>query len=271
MPAHCVLLEKRGPTALLTLNRPEHHNALTSAMMDQLAAAWLEIKADDCIVCAIVTGAGNAAFCTGMDLTELAALGEQLPPLPEGWQQSSVCRLTALQNHCWKPVITAINGMVCGGGFQFIADSDLVIAADTATFFDRHVAAGLVAGLEFAGLARRIPLETVLRLALLDGSERMTAQEALECRLVGEVLPAERLLDRAFELAERISRCSPTALMRTKRAIWQGLDQGLHGALDVAWRHIREHQAHPDPIEGARAWTGRRAPVWAPVPDDIKR
>lgn len=105
--------------------------------------------------------------------------------------------LTAIQNRCWKPVITAVNGMVVGGGLHFIADSDLIVASETATFFDTHVKVELIAGLEPVGIARRIPLEAVLRMALLGGSERMSAQQALSIGLVGEVVPQAQLLPRA--------------------------------------------------------------------------
>jgi enoyl-CoA hydratase/carnithine racemase len=176
--------------------------------------------------------------------------------------------LTAIHNRCWKPVITAVNGMVVGGGLHFIADSDLVIAAEHATFFDTHVKVGLVAGLEPVGLARRIPLEAVLRMALLGGSERMTAQQALALGLVGEVLPAAQLLPRARELAAKIAEHSPTALARTKRAIWQSLDVGLHEGLENTWREIREHTACPDLQEGAKAFVEKRRPRWAPYSEE---
>ena len=263
--------EQRGRIALLTLDRPERHNALTFPMMRELAAAWDEIKRDDGIACAIVTGAGEKAFCTGMDLSGISAAdAEVLGATDSALRESPVFKLTALQNRCWKPVITAVNGMVCGGGFHFLADSDLILSVDTATFFDNHVAVGLVAGLEPVGLARRIPLEQVFRLALLGGSERMDAPAALACGLVGEVLPRERLLERAFELAEKIGRHSLTALMRTKRAIWESLDGGLQPGLEATWRIIAEHQAHPDSREGAKAFAEGRAPAWGAVPDSLK-
>jgi enoyl-CoA hydratase/carnithine racemase len=172
--------------------------------------------------------------------------------------------LTALQNRCWKPVITAVNGMVVGGGLHFIADSDLILAAEHATFFDTHVKVGLVAGLEPVGLARRIPLEAVLRMALLGGSERMSAQQALALGLVGEVLPKEQLLPRARELAAKIAEHSPAALARSKRAIWESLDGGLHDGLAHAWRIIHAHDAHPDLAEGTQAFVEKRKPRWTP-------
>src|SRR5690606_23630580 len=153
-------------------------------------------------------------------------------------------------------------------GLHFVADSDLVLAAEGATFFDTHVKVGLVAGLEPVTLARRIPLEAVLRMALLGGSERMTAQQALALGLVGEVLPAERLLPRARERAAKIAEHSPTALARTEQAIWESLDGGLRAGLGGAWRLIQAHERHPDLEEGSRAFVEKRKPRWAPYTDE---
>jgi enoyl-CoA hydratase/carnithine racemase len=161
-------------------------------------------------------------------------------------------------------VITAVNGYCCGGGLHFVADSDLVICSDNATFFDTHVKVGLIAGMEPVGLARRLPLEAVLRLALLGGAERMDAATALRLGLVGEVVPRAELMPRALTLAGHIAQHSPTALARTKRAIWESLDVGLTRALENVWRMIEAHERHPDMREGALAFAEKRAPRWAP-------
>ncbi len=241
-------------------------------MMSTLGEVWRECTEDDEVRCVIVTGSGDKAFCTGMDLATIPEADEGAVATTDvALEESPVFRLTALQNQCWKPVITAINGMVCGGGFHFLVDSDLVIAAEHATFFDNHVAMGLVAGLEPVALSRRIPLETVFRLAFLGGTERMSAEEAFQSRLVGEVVPAAQLMQRALDLAEKISRHSPTALMRTKQSIWQSLDRGLHNGLENAWRLIGEHQSHPDASEGARAFVERRPPTWSSIPGKLKK
>jgi enoyl-CoA hydratase/carnithine racemase len=258
-----LLYEKADGVATLTLNRPERHNAFNLTMARELRRSWEAIKADPEVVCAIVTGAGERAFCTGMDVGDVAS-GEALGSGTLPREEAPWLHLTALHNRCWKPVITAVNGMVVGGGLHFVADSDLVVCAQHATFFDTHVKVGLIAGLEPVGLSRRIPLESVLRLALLGGSERMTAAEALALGLVGEVLPGERVLPRARELAAKIAEHSPTALALTKQCIWEGLDTGLDEAIGRAWRAIIEHARHPDLVEGARAFVEKRKPRWKP-------
>lgn len=249
--------------ATLTLSRPERHNAFNLKMADELKDAWNRIKTDGDVVCAIVTGAGEKAFCTGMDVADVASGDARatgfLPRDEAPWFQ-----LTAIHNKCWKPVITAINGMCCGGGLHFVADSDLILAAEHATFFDTHVKVGLIAGIEPVGLARRIPLEAVLRMSFLGGSERMSAQEAKALGLVGEVLPGDQLLPRARELAAKIAEHSPTALAETKRCIWESLDTGLDQALDHTWQAINEHGKCPDLQEGAQAFVEKRKPRWVP-------
>ncbi len=258
-----LLYEKAEGVATLTLNRPDRHNAFNLAMARELRSAWETIKKDPEVVCVIVTGAGERAFCTGMDVAEVAS-GDAEGSAEADRASTPWFQLTAVQNRCWKPVVTAINGMCCGGGLHFVADSDLLICSDNATFFDTHVKVGLVAGLEPVGLARRIPLEAVLRMAFLGGAERVDARRALEIGLVGEVLPAAELLPRARDLAAKIAQHSPAALARTKRAIWESLDVGLDDGLGRAWEIVQEHNDHPDLAEGAKAFVEKRKPRWAP-------
>jgi enoyl-CoA hydratase/carnithine racemase len=228
-----------------------------------LRRIWADVEADPDVSCAIVTGAGEKAFCTGWDVTSLAT-GES-PKLVAGDRWSAPYgHITALQNRCWKPVVTAVNGVCNAGGLHFVADAEIVLASETASFLDTHVAVGLASALEPAGLARRIPLERVFRLALLGKHGRIGAREALEIGLVGEVVPAGDLMSRAREIAAILAGYSPTALARTKRAIWESLDGGLDEGLDAAHRQVEAHLDHPDPIEGAKAFLEKRAPKWQP-------
>lgn len=265
MRLETLLYEVDDRVATITLNRPDRHNAFDATMGRELRQVWEEVKRDPAVVCVIVTGAGEKAFCTGMDLAAVAdgSAREQARAERETGRPF-YCYLTALQNRCWKPVVTAVNGMVVGGGLHFIADSDLIVCSQNATFFDTHVKVGLVAGLEPVGLTRRMPLEAVLRMALLGGSERLGAEQALALGLVGELQPPHRVLPRARELAARIAEHSPTALARSKQAIWESLDAGLQASLERTEEIIRTHHDHPDLAEGARAFVERRRARWAP-------
>ncbi len=261
MAFETLLYEKADGVVTLTLNRPKQYNAFNLQMAGELQQAWSDIKSDPEVVVVVLTGAGEKAFCTGFDVTDVAS-GDTQGEEKVAYEDSPILKLTSIHNGCWKPVITAVNGMVNGGGHHFIADSDLIVAAEHATFFDTHVKIGLVAGLEPVGLARRIPLEAVMRMALLGGSERMSAAEAKEIGLVGEVLPGADLMARAQDLAAKIAQHSPAALARTKRAIWESLDRGLHDGLRHAWDIIGEHGDAPDMMEGATAFMEKRKPRW---------
>jgi (E)-benzylidenesuccinyl-CoA hydratase len=209
--------EKRAGVAIVTLDRPERLNAIDNRMARELSRAWREIKADPEIAVVILTGRGDRALSTGFDVGAVASGEADVPSL----------QLTALQTRCWKPVITAVNGMVSGGGLHFVADSDLVIAAEHATFFDTHVNVGLVAGMEPIVLARRIPLEPVLRMSIAGKADRVDAKRALELGLIGEIVPKDRLMARALELAEAIKACSIDAVMSSKQAIWESLSRPI--------------------------------------------
>lgn len=247
--------------ALITLDRPERLNAINGQMSRELPLAWEEAKRDPGVRVIIVTGAGQKALSTGGDVSEVADGTAQVGEDEDQGTLASL-KLTALQNRCWKPVITAVNGMAVGGGLHFVADSDIVICSETATFFDTHVRVGLIAGLEPICLARRIRLETVMRMALSGGADRIGAKRALEVGLVSEVVAPENLMTRAHELASLVAANSPAALAATKRAIWESLDMGMDAATANGWKIIDEYRGHPDVEEGARAFAEKRQPDW---------
>ena len=253
--------------ATITLDNQKARNAFDYEMTQELRRLWAEIQTSPEVRCVIVTGAGDKAFCTGWDISSTAS-GDSQKFAKVARKDAPYSQITAIQNRCWTPVITAVNGMCNGGGLHFIADTDLAIAAETATFFDTHVQNGLAATLELAGLARRIPLDSVFRLTYLGSAERMNAQEAHRIGLVGEVVPADRLMERARELAETICRWSPTALARSKKAIWESLDHGLEPGLDAAFHQLELHADHPDQVEGPTAFFEKREPNWMPFHGD---
>jgi enoyl-CoA hydratase/carnithine racemase len=249
-----------GAVAVIRLNRPARHNAINSVMSRELPLVWEHFKNDRSAIVAILTGCGDRAFCSGADVSDLPVLGQG-----DGALQHQL-RWTPQQNQVWKPVICAVNGMTVGGGLHFVADSDIVIASNESTFFDSHVRVGLVAGLEPVSLCRKIPMESVLRMALMGGGERLSASRALQLGLISECVPGEGLMDRALEIAGIIAGNSPSAMAGTKQAIWQSLGLCLDAALANASRIIEDNNEGPDYHEGQRAFLEHRPPRWAPYP-----
>ena len=153
-----------------------------------------------------------------------------------------------------------------------MADADIVIAASDAQFFDPHVSVGQVAAYELIGLARRMPFEAVLRMALVGRHERMSAARALQLGMISQVVdPPARLREEAQALAEKIARNSPAAMAATKRALWGALEQGLTDACRSGAKELVSMWGHPDQTEGPLAFAEKREPEWAPVERPVER
>jgi enoyl-CoA hydratase len=253
-------LYRRGPVGWLLFNRPESLNAMNSVMRAELADAWLEFDRDPEVRVIVHTGEGRA-FQTGVDLAELATDGLGMERYRESMEAYDL-HFTAWQQQVSKPVIAAVNGICAGGGFHWVADADVVIAATTAEFTEPHVSAGQVVALESIGLLRKMPFEAVMRMALVGRYERMPAKRAYELGMVSQLVPPERLRDAAQELAETIARNSPAAMAATKRALWGALETGLTEACRGGAREVVSVWGHPDQAEGPRAFAEKREPRW---------
>jgi enoyl-CoA hydratase/carnithine racemase len=225
-PYDTLLVERRGPVGWLVNNRPEQLNAMSSHMRDELADAWLELDRDPAVAVIVHTGEGRA-FQTGVDLSELSGDGVGVERYRDSVEQWDL-HFTAWHQHVGKPVIAAVNGICAGGGLHFVADADIVIAASDAQFLDPHVSVGQVTAIEAIGLARKMPFEAVIRMALLGRHERMSAERAYELGMVSQVVdPPERLRDAAQELGETIAHNSIDVLRRRKRSLEESLERGL--------------------------------------------
>lgn len=224
-------VERTGRILTLTLNRPEQGNAFDIAMTRELRELWEQVKFDDETSVIVVTGAGTRHFCTGVDFKQLekSELKSRYATRDEG-----VRHLSPKHVQCWKPVIAAVNGGVVGGGFHFITAADITIAAETATFFDTHVEINLLPAFEPIELQLRMPREAVSRMFLLGRDERMTAQRAYELGLVSEVVPQEKLLPRAMELAEILVQRDLSVLMATVELMHKSRECGTTLAIKQA-------------------------------------
>ena len=262
-----LVVERDGPVGWLLNDRPEQLNAMNNAMRDEFADAWLELDRDPAVRVIVHSGNGRA-FQTGVDVSELASDGQGMERYRSSMEDFDV-HFTAWHQQVWKPVITAVNGICCGGGFHWVADADIVIAASDAQFFDPHVSVGQVVAIEAIGLMRKMPVEAVMRMAFMGRHERMGADRALELGMISEVVdPPERLRERAQELGETIARNSPAAMAATKKALWGALETGLTEACHDGARHLVSMWGHPDQTEGPAAFADKRDPEWAPPERD---
>ena len=223
----------------VTLDRPEVLNAFNDRMRQEIRSTWRALRRMDEVRVVVVTGAGERAFCVGVDrsdaLVALEDAGDKLYGTSNNYMYDDpgddigpkACDL-------WKPVIAAVNGICCAGAFYLVAESDIIVAAENATFFDSHVTYGMAAVYEPMKLVQRMPLGEVLRLALVGNHERMTAQTAQRIGLVSEVVPLDELQNASGRLAEIIASQPPEAVQGTLRAIWAASDMGRLDALAMA-------------------------------------
>jgi enoyl-CoA hydratase/carnithine racemase len=264
-----LLYEEREGVAIVTLNRPEVHNAFDSHMRDELKALWLGLRRNDDVRVVVLTGAGEKAFCSGLDRAEMI---EDFRALPTGTHKVGRVSTAFMfddvgawvnpkQNDLWKPVIAAVNGMACGGALYLLGESDIIIAAEHATFFDPHVTFGMVSGFEAVHLYQKLPLGETLRMALLGAHERMSAQRAHQVGLVSEVVPASDLMDRAMWVASVIASQPVLAVQGSVRAAWLATESGRRQALDQVSALVVLGTADSNILGGQSTFEGGR-PEW---------
>jgi enoyl-CoA hydratase/carnithine racemase len=256
--------EVSGHKATITLNRPDALNALSPHMITELRTAYDEAENDDDVWILLVTATGRA-FCTGADVAEIPGDGKVVNErayLSTYDQWEAPQEGTPPFRRMAKPVLAAINGICCGAGLDWITTGDVVIASERATFFDPHVSIGLVAGREMVRLARVLPRNVALRMAIMGKHERMDAQRAYDLGMITEIVEHDRLLERAHEIADVINSNAPLAVRGTRLAIHKTLDMPLHEA-EILAEAFRERNLHTeDSLEGPKAFMEKRPPVW---------
>lgn len=259
MDDQAVLVERRGPVTVLTLNRPNARNAINGELATALGSALEAAERDPDVRVVVLTGAGSA-FCAGADLK--AMIQPDARPLstdhPE-WGFAGFVR-----HPLAKPVIAAVNGPAMGGGTEVVLTCDLAIASDRAMFGLPEVKRGIVAAAGgLVRLPRQVP-EKVAMLAALTG-RHFTATEVLGWGLVNDVVPHDELLDRAIALAEEIAANAPLAVQQSKRVLRRHLE-GRPADETLAWELTQEARAlvgaSEDAREGAVAFAEKRPAVW---------
>jgi E-phenylitaconyl-CoA hydratase len=256
-----VLYEKQDQIAVITLNRPEVLNAINFEMGSELLDVWRDFREDDNLRVAIVKGAGERAFSSGVDFESLSEwldispfkLQEQadLEPDPFGGLHHNF--------DVWKPKIAAINGYCLGGGFELALACDIRIASSTAQLGIPDVARGMIAG---GGATQRLPriIPAGLALEMLLTGRRVDAAEALRIGLVTQVVEPQELEQAALALAQRIAQNAPLAVRATAQAVWRGLHLPLNEGLRYETMLNNLLRSTDDVREGIRSFQEKRAP-----------
>ncbi|MCR9106038.1 MAG: enoyl-CoA hydratase-related protein [Gammaproteobacteria bacterium] len=243
--------------ALITLNRPDAYNSLSSAIIDGLGQAYRECDENDDIRVVVVTGAGKA-FCAGADMSGGGATFD-------GSEQRGDIDSCPLAVQAWdvrKPVIAACNGHAVGAGLGLAVQCDMRILANEGKYGFLQSRRGVVTdfAMEYV-LPRLVGFERAFE--LLVRAPRLSGEEAVAWGLASRSLPSAEVLDHAMELATEIARdCSPLAVGLHKRLLWRGLDMSLGELAAAESRALNHSMALPDAIEGGMAYLEKRRPRW---------
>jgi enoyl-CoA hydratase len=246
-------LETRGRVGLVTLNRPEALNALNDALMDELGAALLAYDADGAVGAIVLTGSAKA-FAAGADI---AAMKDYT--FDDVVRGDFITRNWETLRRVRKPVIAAVGGYALGGGCELAMACDIVIAADSAKFGQPEIKLGVIPG---AGGTQRLPraVGKAKAMDLVLSARMMDAQEAERAGLVSRVVPAERVLDEALELAAQIATYSPISLQLAKEAVNRAYEAPLSEGMIFERRLFHALFATQDQKEGMAAFLERRPP-----------
>ena len=247
-----ILYATDGPVVTVTINRPEQRNSINLAVREGLAAAFNRFEADTCARVLILTGAGDRAFCAGMDLKEAAGTGLGVPPKGFLPVIGDNIQLT-------KPTIAAVNGVAYAGGWLFAQMCDLCVASEHAAFAITEAKVGR--GMPWATpLARMLPQRIVMEL-LLTG-DPVGAQRLCELGYVNKVVPGAQLMDTARAMAAKIAANAPLTVQAARELVYLSGEMGRSAALRAATHVFDRVYRSEDAQEGPKAFSEKRAPQW---------
>jgi enoyl-CoA hydratase/carnithine racemase len=268
-----VIYEERNGVAWITLNRPERLNAFNHLMQKEMRDIWRSLRFNEDVRCAVLTGAGEKAFCTGIDRMEQmgGASTEDSDYTIVGSHGGTPFHFNDPGDNLgpkscdlWKPVIAAVNGMACGGAFYMLGEVEFVIAAEHATFFDPHVTYGMTASFEPIHMAGITPFGEIMRMSLMGNYERLTAQRAHQIGMVSEVVPGDQLLDAATFCAEAIAAQPKLAIEGTVRALWGAREFGSRAAVRLGYAYVGLGTSQDSIAEGQRLFESGTRIQWRP-------
>ncbi len=248
-----ILLEKNGPVAIATVNRPKALNALNSEVLNDLDALLDAIEADESVRVLILTGGGDRAFVAGADIAEMSQLSKGEAEAFGKHGNDVFRRLETLP----IPVIAAVNGYALGGGCELSMACDIRICSDTAVFGQPETGLGITPG--FGGTQRLARLiGPGMAKQLIYSAKNIKADEALRIGLVNAVYPAEELMPAAEKLAETIAKNAPIAVRASKKAINDGLEVPMDAAIALEEKLFGSCFETYDQKEGMGAFLEKR-------------
>jgi len=250
-----ILVERRGAVGIITLNRPQALNALNAALIRDLGAAFDDLEMDPAIGAIVLTGS-DKAFAAGADIKEMAektymqAYAEDF--ITRGWERVGQCR---------KPVIAAVGGFALGGGCEVAMMCDIVIAAETARFGQPEINLGTMPG---AGGTQRLPrfIGKAKAMDLCLTGRMMDAAEAERAGLVSRIVPADKLLEEAIAVAEKVASMSQPIAMMVKESVNRAFETTLAEGVRFERRLFHSTFATEDQKEGMAAFVAKRKPAF---------
>lgn len=257
-----LLVERVGPTLVVTMNRPEAKNALSQAMLVGMADAWKELNEDGDLRCAVLTGSGGS-FCTGMDLKAAAKGSNEPNAYANRWAEDPDIHWKALLRHyrLRKPLIAAVEGHAVAGGTEILQATHIRVAGESATFGVFEARRGLFpVGGSTVRLQRQIGYTNALEMLLT--ARAYSAAEALRFGLIGHVVPDGQALTKALELATLVCANGPLAVEAILRSVQETATLPETDALALEWEIGWPVFSTNDAKEGPRAFAEKRSPNW---------
>jgi len=250
-----ILAEKKGRVGVITLNRPKQMNALNAQLMQELAKALYAFDADEGVGCIVITGS-EKAFAAGADIAAMKDYSYM-----DAYRSNYITRDWEHMRNIRKPVLAAVAGYALGGGCELAMMCDLAIAADTAKFGQPEINLGIMPG---AGGTQRLPrfASKALAMDMILTARTIGAEEALRAGLVSRVVPADKLMDEAMAMAERIASYSLPVVMMAKESVNRAFESTLAEGITFERRLFHSMFALEDQKEGMAAFVEKRKPAF---------